>query len=110
MNLKAGLWQQQTLKLTMTQELTQAIALLQYNTQELSAFLESKALENPLMQIEASPAQAADSRFDRMKPSKQKLDDNKQDWIEQIGLKKPYNITRILTFAVSDRRIKSYGI
>ncbi|MED1605515.1 RNA polymerase factor sigma-54 [Cytobacillus kochii] len=87
MNLKAGLWQQQTLKLTMTQELTQAIALLQYNTQELSAFLESKALENPLMQIEASPAQAADSRFDRMKPSKQKVDDNKQDWIEQIGSK-----------------------
>lgn len=48
MNLKAGLWQQQTMKLTMTQELTQAIALLQYSTQELSAFLESKALENPL--------------------------------------------------------------
>lgn len=87
MNLKAGLWQQQTLKLTMTQELTQAIALLQYNTQELSAFLESKALENPLMQIEASPAQAAESRFDRMKPSKYKIDNNKQNWIEQIGTK-----------------------
>lgn len=49
MNLKAGLWQQQTMKLTMTQELTQAIALLQYSTQELSAFLESKALDNPLL-------------------------------------------------------------
>lgn len=48
MDLKAGLWQQQTLKLAMTQELTQAIALLQYSAQELSSFLENKALENPL--------------------------------------------------------------
>ncbi|MBP2240317.1 DNA-directed RNA polymerase specialized sigma54-like protein [Cytobacillus eiseniae] len=60
MNLQAGLWQQQTLKLTMTQELTQAIALLQYNAQELSAFLENKALENPLLQIEPGNVQAMD--------------------------------------------------
>lgn len=36
MDLKAGLWQKQTLKLAMTQELTQAIALLQYSAQELA--------------------------------------------------------------------------
>ena len=44
MNLNQGLWQQQTIKLSMTQELSQAIELLQYSAQELSEFLEEKAL------------------------------------------------------------------
>ena len=43
MNLKAGLWQQQTIKLAMTQELTQAIPLLQYSAQELAEFLEEQS-------------------------------------------------------------------
>lgn len=90
MNLQAGLWQQQTLKLTMTQELTQAIALLQYNAQELSAFLENKALENPLIQIESGNVQAMDPRSDRTKPSRIKVDKDKQNWIEQIGMKVTY--------------------
>lgn len=85
MNLQAGLWQQQTLKLTMTQELTQAIALLQYNAQELSAFLENKALENPLLQIEPGNVQAMDPRKDRVKPTRKKVNKDKQNWIEQIG-------------------------
>lgn len=87
MNLKVGLWQQQTLRLTMTQELSQAIALLQYNAQELSAFLEEKALENPLLQLEASHIKTIDSRFDRVKNSKTKDNKDKQAWIEQIGVK-----------------------
>ncbi|KAB2329056.1 RNA polymerase factor sigma-54 [Cytobacillus depressus] len=90
MKLQAGLWQQQTLKLTMTQELTQAIALLQYNAQELSEFLENKALENPLLQIESGNVQAMDPRFDRAKPSRKKLEKDKQNWIEQIGRKEPF--------------------
>ncbi|MEH7522099.1 RNA polymerase factor sigma-54 [Bacillus sp. JJ1503] len=90
MKLQAGLWQQQTLKLTMTQELTQAIALLQYNTQELSEFLENKALENPLLQIETGNVQAMDPRFDRAKPAKKKIEKDKQHWIEQIGKIEPY--------------------
>ena len=53
MNLNQGLWQQQTIKLSMTQELSQPIALLQYSSQELTEFLEEKALENPLLQIES---------------------------------------------------------
>lgn len=52
MNLGAGLYQQQSLKLAMTKELTQAIALLQYSSQELGAFLEEKALENPLIDLQ----------------------------------------------------------
>ena len=51
MNMKAGLFQQQSLKLTMTKELTQAITLLQYSSLELSEFLQEQALENPLIEI-----------------------------------------------------------
>lgn len=87
MNLQTGLWQQQTLKLTMTQELTQAIALLQYNAQELSEFLENKALENPLLQIESRHVQAMDPRSDRAKSVRKKVEKDKQNWIEQIGKK-----------------------
>ncbi|MGG0888255.1 RNA polymerase factor sigma-54 [Cytobacillus horneckiae] len=96
MNMKAGLWQQQTLKLTMTQELTQAIALLQYNTQELSAFLENKALENPLLQIESSNVQSMDPRYDRVKPSKVKFEKDKQNWIEQLGAKQTMSLQEYL--------------
>lgn len=74
MNLKTGLWQQQTLKLAMTQELTQAIALLQYSAQELTDFLENKALENPLLTIER-----------RQRKKRMKTDKAQADWIEQIA-------------------------
>ncbi|WP_430494111.1 RNA polymerase factor sigma-54 [Rossellomorea marisflavi] len=51
MNLSAGLFQQQQQKLQMTQQLSQAITILQYSTMELNDFLESKAMENPLIQL-----------------------------------------------------------
>jgi RNA polymerase sigma-54 factor len=58
MNMRAGLFQQQSLKLTMTKELTQAITLLQYSTLELSEFLQEQSLENPLIEIsDAEPNQ-----------------------------------------------------
>ncbi|MEH7107788.1 RNA polymerase factor sigma-54 [Bacillus sp. JJ1764] len=88
MNLKAGLWQQQTLKLTMTQELSQAIALLQYSALELTAFLENKALENPLMQIENANEQPMNPLIDRHRRKHQKVE---KDWIEQIA-DKPVSI------------------
>jgi RNA polymerase sigma-54 factor len=77
MNLRAGLWQKQTLKLTMTQELSQAIALLQYSAQELTGFLESKALENPLISIGEKPIRSRKKRLSS--------ENNKMDWIEQIA-------------------------
>jgi RNA polymerase sigma-54 factor len=46
------LTQQQTLKLAMTQELRQAITMLQFNAQELTEFLYEQTLENPLVEIE----------------------------------------------------------
>jgi RNA polymerase sigma-54 factor len=82
MNLKAGLWQQQTLKLAMTQELSQAIALLQYSAQELSAFLEDKALENPLMKLDNHAVKPMNPLMDRNKRKHQKTEKN---WIEQIA-------------------------
>ncbi|UQD53288.1 RNA polymerase sigma-54 factor [Bacillus methanolicus] len=85
MNLKAGLWQQQTMKLTMTQELTQAIVLLQYSAHELSAFLDSKTMENPLLQIEDNHIRAIDPQVDRWKPKQKKIDNDEKKWIEHIG-------------------------
>jgi RNA polymerase sigma-54 factor len=88
MNLKAGLWQQQTLKLAMTQELSQAIALLQYSAQELTAFLEDKALENPLMQIENGNIKPMNPLIDRNRRKHQKAEN---DWIGQIA-DKPFSL------------------
>ncbi len=80
MDLKAGLWQQQTLKLAMTQELSQAIALLQFSGIELVDFLENKALENPLLQFESSKI---DVYRQKKRGSGQKPTD--KAWIEQIS-------------------------
>ncbi|MBD1383526.1 RNA polymerase factor sigma-54 [Metabacillus arenae] len=51
MNYKVGLFQEQTLKLNMTQELKQAITLLQYSAIELSEYVQNLALENPLIEM-----------------------------------------------------------
>jgi RNA polymerase sigma-54 factor len=84
MKFNQGLFQQQSLKLTMTQELSQAIALLQYSTQELASFLESKALENPLIQIESNVV-PVNPLADRKKKRKAATTTIQDDWIERIG-------------------------
>ncbi len=86
MDLKAGLWQQQTLKLAMTQELKQSIELLQFNSQELTAFLEEKALENPLMELNSNFVKTMDPRAQRIKKSKLKQNQDKENWIEQLAV------------------------
>ena len=72
MNMKAGLFQQQTLKMAMTQELTQSIALLQYSTQELSTFLENKMLENPLLSVDESQSTIFQPKLSRTKQERSK--------------------------------------
>ncbi|WP_059172075.1 RNA polymerase factor sigma-54 [Bacillus sp. FJAT-27445] len=62
MNMRIGLLQQQQIKLSMTQELSQAIALLQYSSLELASFLEARALENPLLEIVPSEQSKGRSR------------------------------------------------
>ncbi|KHF41225.1 RNA polymerase factor sigma-54 [Halalkalibacter okhensis] len=49
--MQFGLFQQQTQSLVMTQELRQAIHLLQYSATELSSFIHEQALENPLIEV-----------------------------------------------------------
>ena len=86
MDLKAGLWQKQTLKLAMTQELSQAIALLQYSAQELAAFLESKSMENPLIQVDFKNIKTFDCNMDRTRKSlKRPYERDQKNLIEQIG-------------------------
>ncbi|MDZ5472221.1 RNA polymerase factor sigma-54 [Bacillus sp. 31A1R] len=111
MDLKAGLWQQQTLKLTMTQELTQAIALLQYSTQELTSFLETKALENPLLQVDTGNIRTMDPRLDRVKNNRKRVEKDKQSWIEQLGTNKQTSLIDIIYSQInikefSDRQLK----
>lgn len=86
MDLKAGLWQKQTLKLAMTQELSQAIALLQYSAQELAAFLEAKSMENPLIQVDYKNIKNFDTNMDRTKKTqKRTFERDQKNLIEQIG-------------------------
>ncbi|MCM3124038.1 MULTISPECIES: RNA polymerase factor sigma-54 [Bacillaceae] len=86
MDLKAGLFQKQTLKLAMTQELTQAIALLQYSAHELAAFLEAKSMENPLLQVDFKNITNFDSNMDRKRKStKRTFERDQKNLIEQIG-------------------------
>ena len=82
MQIKPGLWQQQTIKLAMTQELTQAITLLQYSTQELTAFLETKAIENPFIQLETPDLKALNEKEWAYSISRSSDDKN---WVEHIA-------------------------
>ncbi len=106
MNLKAGLWQQQTLKLAMTQELTQAIALLQYSVQELTEFLENKALENPLLQIENRDVQPLSPSNGR---NRQKQRSAEKDWIEQIAAN-PFSLEEQLLSQLNIKKISNRSI
>ncbi|WP_409251946.1 RNA polymerase factor sigma-54 [Bacillus sp. SCS-153A] len=78
MKLNTGLWQRQSLKLNMTQQLTQAIELLQYSSQELNAYLESKAMENPLLQLESVPYEERNRKRENNGMS--------IDWIEEVAV------------------------
>lgn len=86
MDMKMGLFQQQTLKLAMTQELSQAITLLQYSAQELQEFLDNKLLENPLLSLE-HPSQVTYEPMFRQNKKRTTQAGNKDAayWLEQIG-------------------------
>lgn len=104
MDLKTGLRQQQTIKLSMTQELTQAIALLQYSSQELIEFLENKAIENPLLLIESENIQTIDPRYDRVKKINNPKQADRQSWLEQMAK----NETSLVHFLISQVDLGQY--
>lgn len=86
MKLEPALLQKQTLNLTMTQELQQAITILQYTAHELTAFLEAKEMENPLIQLESPIVRSVDPRYDRIRKRKVTNPENDQrKWLEQMA-------------------------
>ncbi|WP_236636407.1 RNA polymerase factor sigma-54 [Pradoshia eiseniae] len=76
--MEMGLFQQQSLKLAMTPELSQAIMLLQYPAMELTAFMESKALDNPLIEVETG-----------YQSSSRGWSQGDMSWIHQISDERP---------------------
>ena len=54
MKLGYDLTIEQTQKLTMTPELIQAIQILQYNTQELEAFVQEELMQNPVLEYDST--------------------------------------------------------
>lgn len=94
--MKQGLVQQQTTKLVMTNELRQAISLLQYSSAELDQFLQEQATENPLLSVDSfrvestrkkkknSPSTGQPSQMEQQE-SRMSIHDHLQ---KQIGLLK----------------------
>lgn len=74
--------QKQSQKLNMTQQLSQSIAMLQFATADLVAFLEDKALENPLIEVIPGSDFATDFSYSSRKSSGSSDD---TDWLEQIA-------------------------
>ena len=111
MDMKPGLYQQQVMKLTMTQELSQAIALLQYSTQELLVYLETKWLENPLLTIESSTVSHELPR-DQLKRNRVKNTGISTNWIEQIGDEAPslekHLLSQIETAVLNKMELKAF--
>lgn len=105
MELRTGLRQQQTIKLSMTQELTQAITLLQYSTQELTEYLENKAIENPLLQVETGDVSAIDPRHDRVKRTIHSTQADQKSWLEQIA----QNETSLVQYLLSQIELGKYN-
>lgn len=77
MRLEHNLELKQTQKLVMTQELRQAIELLQFNTIELNDYLKDQIEENPLLEMEKEE--------DLVEEGEEIQEDEEIDWEEYIG-------------------------
>ncbi|MBC2241416.1 RNA polymerase factor sigma-54 [Listeria booriae] len=75
--------QTQSMKLAMTQQLSQSIAMLQFNMEDLTAFLEEKALENPLIEIVPGVDMAPD--YTTIRKNNNATGTDVTDWLEQIA-------------------------
>lgn len=73
--------QKQVQKLAMTQQLQQSIQILQFNTEELAAFVEAKALENPLIDLQVDTQYTTDFPITSRSYTNQ---DEENNYINQI--------------------------
>ncbi|WP_167630012.1 RNA polymerase factor sigma-54 [Listeria valentina] len=73
--------QKQTMKLAMTQQLSQSIAMLQFTAADLTAFLEDKALENPLIEVTSGADVSTDYSYKKRKNGTQ----TENDFLEQVA-------------------------
>lgn len=73
--------QKQTMKLAMTQQLSQSIAMLQFTAADLTAFLEDKALENPLIEVTSGADVSTDYFYKKRKNGTQ----TENDFLEQVA-------------------------
>lgn len=74
--MKLVLKQKQQLNLVMTTELKQAIALLQYSTEDIYDYLKEQELENPLIELV--------EKHDSMSNSKNKKVKSNEDYIDPL--------------------------
>src|SRR5690625_4657144 len=74
--MKLVLKQKQQLNLMMTTELKQAIALLQYSTEDIYDYLKEQELENPLIELV--------EKHDSINNSKNKKVESNEDYIYQL--------------------------
>ncbi|MBA3927390.1 RNA polymerase factor sigma-54 [Listeria rustica] len=77
--------QTQSMKLMMTQQLSQSIAMLQFNMEDLTAFLEDKALENPLIEVIPGVDTAPDYTITTTRKKDKLAGADDTDWLEQIA-------------------------
>lgn len=83
--------QKQVQKLAMTQQLQQSIQILQYNSEELYAYIEAKSLENPLIDIQS---EAAYSEYPTM--GSQTYTNDSNNYLNQI----PDNHTSLFEYLI----------
>jgi len=84
MKLGYDLTIEQTQKLVMTPELIQAIQILQFNTQELDAYVQEQLLTNPVLEAE-KPAETSDSR-EAPEPGEQPEPAEPPEPAERVGM------------------------
>lgn len=72
--------QKQVQKLAMTQQLQQSIQILQYSSEELNTYIESKVLENPLIDNQTEPLYSELS----FSSSKGRFEDEELNYFNQI--------------------------
>lgn len=113
MDLNLGLFQQQNLRLNMTQQLTQAISLLQLSVIELTAFIENIAIENPLIEIKTNYYTTFDSRTKKIKKL-HSLEQNPIDTIATNGSPSLYDYlhsqTIFMNIAAEERKFLRFLI